>query len=173
MVAAPPLCATTVIEQWQRDRIQGLDEAWSRGLERMPELLQSVHATGPGHFGVAGRGILALVNEQRLRRILTRMLDEREFLSPFGRRPLPLSPGASLRVQRGESGVSRELSARRIRLRECSAANSNSRGPSGCRFTALIIRALLQYYLYYGDRFKIECPTGSGRLMNLFEVAGE
>ena len=51
--------------------------------------------------------------------------------------------------------------------------NSNWRGPIWMPVNALIIRALLHYYLYYGDNFKIECPTGSGNLMNLFEVARE
>src|SRR5271170_6321625 len=57
-------------------------------LKRMPELLDSIHPTGPGHFGYAERGIAALVNENRLRRILTRMLDENEFLSDYGIRAL-------------------------------------------------------------------------------------
>ena len=57
-------------------------ETWLKRMERMPELLQSVHATGKDSLGVNDRGILALVSEQRLRRILTRMLDENEFLSP-------------------------------------------------------------------------------------------
>jgi hypothetical protein len=51
--------------------------------------------------------------------------------------------------------------------------NSNWRGPIWFPVNALILRALLQYYLYYGDDFLIECPTGSGRMMNLFEVAQE
>jgi len=51
--------------------------------------------------------------------------------------------------------------------------NSNWRGPIWMPVNALIIRALLQFYLYYGDNFKVECPTGSGKLMNLFEVARE
>ena len=54
----------------------------------MPELREFIHETGPGHFGVAERGIMALVNQTRLRRILTRMLDENEFLSPYGIRAL-------------------------------------------------------------------------------------
>jgi hypothetical protein len=53
-------------------------------LNRMPELMASMHPTGPGHFGVNERGIAALVTLQRLRRILSRMLDENEFLSPYG-----------------------------------------------------------------------------------------
>src|SRR5690606_31297145 len=51
--------------------------------------------------------------------------------------------------------------------------NSNWRGPIGMPTNALVVRALLQYYGYYGDRFKVECPTGSGRLMTLYEVAEE
>ncbi len=51
--------------------------------------------------------------------------------------------------------------------------NSNWRGPIWMPVNALLIRALLQFYLYYGDNFKIECPTGSGKMMNLFEVAHE
>ena len=57
-------------------------------MQRMPELRESIHPTGPGHFGYAARGIAALVNPDRLRRILTRMLDENEFLSPYGIRAL-------------------------------------------------------------------------------------
>jgi len=51
--------------------------------------------------------------------------------------------------------------------------NSNWRGPIWMPVNVLIIRALIQYYLYYGDNFKIECPTGSGRMMNLFQVSEE
>ena len=58
----------------------------------MPELRESIHATGPGHLGYAERGIVALVNEEGLRRILTRMLDENEFLSPYGIRALSKIP---------------------------------------------------------------------------------
>jgi hypothetical protein len=61
----------------------------ARSKERaVPELRASLHATGPGHWGVANRGIFAIVNEDRLRRILTRTLDEKEFLSPYGVRAL-------------------------------------------------------------------------------------
>src|SRR2546430_6000768 len=54
-------------------------------LRRIPELKETIHPTGPGHFGVAERGIAALLNPKRLRRILTKMLDENEFLSPYGK----------------------------------------------------------------------------------------
>jgi hypothetical protein len=84
MVGLLPLCATTVVERCQRERVPKLTARTYERFRRMPELAASIHATGPGHFGVAERGILALVNEGRLRRILSRMLDENEFLSPYG-----------------------------------------------------------------------------------------
>src|SRR5208337_1935233 len=88
MVGLLPLCAVTVVEQWQRERVSRLTEHMFRRLQSMPELFASVHATGPDHHGVSGRGILALANEDRLRRILSRMLDENKFLSPYGIRSL-------------------------------------------------------------------------------------
>ncbi|GLI33767.1 MGH1-like glycoside hydrolase domain-containing protein [Desulforhabdus amnigena] len=173
MVGLLPLCATTVIEEWQRKQVPRVTESWLKRVKRMPELLESLHATGPGHWGVANRGILALVNQERLRRILTRMLDENEFLSPFGIRALSRYHmdhpyvfsvhGEEYRVQylpaESDSGMF--------------GGNSNWRGPIWMPVNALIIRALLSYYLYYGDNFKIECPTGSGKMMNLFEVSKE
>ena len=139
----------------------------------MPELRDSIHATGPGHFGVAERGIIALVNEDRLRRILTRMLDENEFLSPYGIR--------SLSRYHAEHPYVFSVDGQEYRVDYLPAesdtgmfgGNSNWRGPIWMPVNALIIRALLHYYSYYGDNFKIECPTGSGNLMNLFEVARE
>jgi len=173
MVGLVPLCATSVIEQWQRDRVEPLARTWQAHLQRMPELLESVHITGPGHRGVAERGILALVNEQRLRRILTRMLDEKEFLSPFGIR--------ALSRYHLEHPYEFDVGPQRYRVAYLPAesdtgmfgGNSNWRGPIWMPVNVLIIRALIQYYLYYGDNFRIECPTGSGKMMNLFEVSRE
>jgi len=173
MVGLLPLCATTVIEKWQRERVPRVMEHFMERVKRMPELLQYIHATGPGRQGVAERGIFALVNQERLRRILTKMLDENEFLSPYGIRALSRYHlehpykfwvhGEEFRVgylpAESDSGMF--------------GGNSNWRGPIWMPVNALIIRALLNYYLYYGDHFKVECPTGSGRMMNLFEVSKE
>jgi len=173
MVGLLPLCATTVVEKWQRDQVPRLTAALQDRLQRMPELRESIHETGPGHLGVAERGIMGLVNQTRLRRILTRMLDENEFLSPYGIRSLSRyhaehpyvfsAGGQEYRVSylpaESDSGMF--------------GGNSNWRGPIWMPVNALIIRALMHYFSYYGDNFKIECPTGSGNLMNLFEVAHE
>ena len=137
-------------------------------LRRMPELLKSVHPTGPGHFGVGDRGIIALVNPERLRRILTKMLDENEFLSPYGIRSLSKFHEQHSYVFQvgGQEYRVDYLPAESNTGMFC--GNSNWRGPIWMPVNALIIRALVNFYLYYGDDFKIECPTGSGKLMNLF-----
>src|SRR5206468_8095091 len=75
-------------EKSQREAIPETMKQLIERLRRMPELIKSIHPTGPGHFGVAERGIMALVTPDRLRRILTKMLDEDEFLSPYGIRSL-------------------------------------------------------------------------------------
>src|SRR6185503_11931506 len=72
MVGLLPLCATSVTEKWQRDRVPQAMAHLAERTRQMPELLQSIHPTGPGHYGVADRGILALVNPDRLRRILSK-----------------------------------------------------------------------------------------------------
>jgi Glycosyl hydrolase family 63 C-terminal domain len=173
MVGLLPLCATTVVERWQREQVPLLTARVFERFRRMPELRDSIHATGPGQFGVAERGILALVNEDRLRRILSRMLDENEFLSPYGIR--------ALSRYHAEHPYIFSVHGQEYRVNYLPAesdtgmfgGNSNWRGPIWMPVNVLLIRALMQYYSYYGDNFKIECPTGSGNMMNLFEVARE
>jgi hypothetical protein len=173
MVGLLPLCATTIIEPWQRAEVPRVVAHFAQRVGRMPELLEGIHPTGKGHLGHDERGIFAVVNAQRLRRILACMLDESEFLSPYGIRSLSRyhnehpyifnlegqAYGVGYLPAESDSGMF--------------GGNSNWRGPIWMPVNALIIRALLNFYLYYGDTFKIECPTGSGRLLNLFEVARE
>jgi hypothetical protein len=173
IVGLLPLCATTVIERWQRENMPQAMNSMLNRLTRIPELKDTMHPTGPGHYGVDDRGILAMVNPERLRRILTKMLDENEFLSPYGIRSLSKfheqhpfvfhAQGQEYRVDylpaESDSGMF--------------GGNSNWRGPIWMPVNTMIIRALLNFHMYYGDNFKIECPTGSGKMMNLFEVSQE
>ena len=116
---------------------------------------------------------MALVNEERLRRILTKMLDENEFLSPYGIR--------SLSKFHEQHPYTFDVQGQEFRVDYLPAesntgmfgGNSNWRGPVWMPVNIMLIRALQNYYLYYGDNFKIECPTGSGKMMNLFEVSKE
>jgi hypothetical protein len=173
MVGLLPLCATTVTESWQRERAPKTMASNEERRKKMPEVFESIHPTGPGHLGVAERGILALVNPERLRRILMRMLDEREFLSPYGIRSLSKFHEQNPFIFHVGSQEYRVSYLPGESDSGMFGGNSNWRGPIWLPVNALIIRALLNFYLYYGDGFKIECPTGSGRMMNLFEVAKE
>jgi hypothetical protein len=166
MVGLLPLCATTVTERTQREKMLKLTAQYQARLQQIPELREGFHPNGPGHYGVAERGIIGLVNTERLRRILARMLDDG--IHPLSRyhaeHPYVFTVhGQEYRVgylpAESDSGMF--------------GGNSNWRGPIWVPVNTLIIRALLHYFAYYGDNFKIECPAGSGRLMNLFEVAQE
>jgi len=173
MVGLLPLCATVVVEPRARERLPRLEAHVAERLKHMPELIGSIHPIGLQQRGVGDRGILALVNEERLRRILSRMLDENEFLSPHGIRSLSKVHKKYpyiFRVKDQEYRVDYQPAESTSGM---FGGNSNWRGPIWFPINVLIYRALLQYYLYYGDDFKVECPTGSGRLMNLYEVSQE
>lgn len=173
IVGLLPLCATTVLEPWQRERVPSLTAHFRERVRRVPELLETMHPTGPGHFGYGNRGMISPVRPDRLRRIMSKLLDENEFLSPFGIRSLSrwhLEHPYVFRAQGREYRVSYLPAESDTGM---FGGNSNWRGPIWMPVNALLIRALLQFYAYYGDSLKVECPTGSGRLMNLFEVARE
>jgi hypothetical protein len=171
MVGILPLCAVSIVPPEVIERAPGFIERARSFIGRHREFLANI--APPGKPGVKGRHLLSVLNEEKLRRVLSRMLDEERFLSPYGVRSLSrwhlehpyvfTVNGHEHKVQylpaESDSGMF--------------GGNSNWRGPVWMPVNALIIRALLTYFLYYGDNFKIECPTGSGNLMNLFEVAKE
>jgi hypothetical protein len=173
IVGLLPLCAATVAESWQRERVPRLVAQWQARVGRMPELMANIQPVGDQYLGQAGRSLFALVNSDRLRRILGRMLDEAEFLSPYGIR--------SVSRYHAEHPYVFDVHGQEYRVGYLPAesdtgmfgGNSNWRGPIWMPINMLLYRALLQFYAYYGDGFKVECPTGSGRLMTLFEVAQE
>jgi hypothetical protein len=171
MVGLLPLCAVTVFEGegiWKDPVVARRLHAF---LKARPELSAYIH--DPVKPGYKGRKLAAILNENKLRRILEKMLDENEFFSSYGIRalsryhadhPYAVNVGdADYRVgylpAESDTGMF--------------GGNSNWRGPIWMPVNALIIRALLQYYSYYGNDFTIECPTGSGRKMNLYQVAQE
>jgi hypothetical protein len=105
--------------------------------------------------------------------VLATLLDENEFLSPYGIRALSRSHADHPFVFHAGGEAHRVSYLPAESDSGMFGGNSNWRGPIWMPVNALIIRALLNYYLYYGDAFKIECPTGSGRFMTLYEVAEE
>jgi hypothetical protein len=171
MVGLLPLCAVTVFEGRLRKRYPELAHRFQRFLAARPELTSFIH--DPARTGVGGRLLGSVLNESKLRRVLATMLDEREFLSPYGIR--------SLSRYHAEHPYAFRAGDQEYRVSYLPAesdsgmfgGNSNWRGPIWMPVNALIIRALLQYYAYYGDGFTVECPTGSGRQMTLYQVAEE
>jgi hypothetical protein len=170
MVGLLPLCAATVFPADVAQRFPKLMARMEEFLKRNPDLRRLLVPPGNGQ---TGRPLLALLDEKKLRRVLSRMLDEREFLGPGGIRSLSrhhLDHPYVLHL--GEH----EYEVRYLPAESDSGmfgGNSNWRGPVWMPVNALIIRALLQFYQFYGDSFRIEFPTGSGRELTLFEVAHE
>ncbi len=169
MVGLLPLMAVTVFPREVFAKLPKFSARARQFLMRHPELVGSIHL--PDQPGYDGRLMLSIANEQKLRRILTRMLDEAEFLSDYGIRALsryhkdhPYSfyhEGQEYKVEYlpGDSNTG------------MFGGNSNWRGPIWMPVNFLLVRALLLLYGYYGDSFTIECPTGSGHYKTLFEVS--
>jgi hypothetical protein len=171
MVGLLPLCAATTYEGKTLRQYHEYAQQFQVFLDARPELLQSIH--DPRKPGWEDRRLAAILDETKLRRVLSRMLDENEFLSPYGLRALSryhADHPFSLHVEGREYGVGYLPAESDSGM---FGGNSNWRGPIWMPVNALIIRALLQYFSYYGPNFTVECPTGSGRQMNLYEVAAE
>jgi hypothetical protein len=138
-----------------------------------PKFANAISLESALNDGANGTRLCDVMNEAQYRRVLSKMLDESEFLGPYGIRsisryhldhPYVLNfHGQEFRVQylpaESDSGLF--------------GGNSNWRGPVWMPINILIIRLLINLYQYYGNDFRVECPTGSGRMMNLFEVAQE
>ena len=166
-----PLCASTVIDPEVLDRVPALRRRLATLVEERRDLLRTI--APPDRPGVAGRLLLSVVDERKLRRLLATLLDEREFLSPYGIR--------SLSRYHAEHPYLVSVDGREYRVAYQPAesdsslfgGNSNWRGPVWMPVNVLLVRALLNLHVYYGDGFTVECPTGSGRHVTLFGVAKE
>jgi hypothetical protein len=169
VVGLIPFCAVTVYDNQLRDKTPELFPRAAAFLNAHPELTAFIH--DPAEPGYADRRLGAVLNEEKLRRVLSRMLDEREFLSPFGIRSLSHYHAGHPYVFRYGNETDQVSYLPAESDSGMFGGNSNWRGPIWMPINGLIIRALLQYYAYYGNDFLIECPTGSGRRMNLYQVA--
>ena len=171
MVGLLPFCAVTIFERKISGKYPEVGRTVREYLQVRPELMAFIH--DPLKPGYKERLLGSILNEANLRRVLTIMLDENEFLSPFGIRALSRihqDQPFTYRVGDQEYRVSYLPGDSDSGM---FGGNSNWRGPIWMPVNMLIVRALLQYHLYYGTSFTIECPTGSGKQMNLYEVAEE
>jgi hypothetical protein len=171
MVGLIPLFAVETLDPELLDRLPGFKRRLEWFLAYRPELAALV-----SHWSVVGRGdrrLLSLLRGHRMKRLLKRMLDPGEFLSPFGVRALSRAHDAQPYVYRHDD---MDLIVR-YQPAESDAAlfggNSNWRGPIWFPVNFLIIESLQKFRHYYGDDFRVECPTGSGQFLNLEQVANE
>ena len=174
MVGLLPLCASTVLEPTgvlaKSPRVKELVETFKR---RHPDVLKHIAPADEKFIGYGGRRLMSVCNKKKIERILAYMLDENEFFGPYGIR--------SLSKYHLEHPFVFHLSGQEYKVQYLPAesntgmfgGNSNWRGPVWMPVNGLLLRALLNLYQFYGDDFKVECPTGSGKYMTLYEVAME
>jgi len=173
IVGLLPLCAVMIFEPGTvapHARMRELVELFQK---RHPEVLKQISVEEDGFVGYGGRRLTSVCNKKKLESILRYMLDENEFLSPYGIRSLSkyhLEHPFTFYLQRQEYRVQYLPAESNTGM---FGGNSNWRGPIWMPVNILIVRALLTMYPFYGDDFKVECPTGSGRYMTLYEVAAE
>jgi hypothetical protein len=173
MVGLLPLCACTVVEADVATRYPKLMELIELFKKHHPDVVSHVAPTDKGFLGYKDRRLLSIVNKQKLERVLGYLLDESEFLGPHGIRSLSryhLDHPYSFWAGGNEYKVQYLPAESNTRM---FGGNSNLRGPVWMPVNLLILRALLNLYTFHGDEFKVECPTGSGRYMTLFQAAEE
>jgi hypothetical protein len=173
LVGLLPLCASTVFEGDSVTRHPKLMEMIALFRTRHPELMSQVAPTDEGFIGYKGRRLLSILNKKKLERVLAYLFDEQEFLGPHGIRSLSrFHQEHPFRFWAGHQ----EFSVHYLPAESNTGmfgGNSNWRGPVWMPVNALIVRALLNLYVFYGDDFKVECPTRSGNYVTLFDAAHE
>jgi hypothetical protein len=171
MVGLIPLFAVETLEPQLLEQLPGFRRRLEWFVDHRPDLIGNVSCMRtPGR---AERRLLSIVDRDRLRRVLRVMLDEKEFLSPYGVRALSQvhrEHPFTLPVNGAEYRVDYEPAESTTGL---FGGNSNWRGPIWFPMNYLIIESLQKFHHYLGDDYKVECPTGSGQMMTLWEVAAE
>ncbi len=166
-----PLYAVEVLEPEAVDELPGFKRRMQWFLDNVPNVPHHIEMTQTSAHGI--RRQLSIVSRRKLVRILHYMLDEREFLAPHGIRSLSKFHARNpyvLTIDSQDYRVGYDPAESSSGL---FGGNSNWRGPVWIPLNFLLIESLQRFHYYYGDDFKVECPTGSGRMMTLWEVAEE
>jgi hypothetical protein len=171
IVGLAPLFAVTTLESEIFEQFPGFRKRTEWFMQNRPDLVRNLACLEM--TGVADRRLLAIAGPNQLRQILEKMLDESKFLGPFGIRALSKFHAEHpymLNIDGNEYQIDYEPAESTTGL---FGGNSNWRGPVWFPINYLIIESLQTYHHYLGDGFKVECPTGSGQMMSLLEVANE
>jgi hypothetical protein len=172
IVGLMPLAAATVVPASVRTEFPELITDTAEFLDRHPAVKAAMWGHGR-QVTEAGPALFALFDETRIRRILARMLDEDEFLGPHGIRSVSRYHAGHPYVIKVDGQVYQVAYRPAESDTGMFGGNSNWRGPVWMPINFMLIRALLNLHVFYGDEFTVECPTGSGRQCTLYEVAGE
>ncbi|HUI76301.1 MAG TPA: hypothetical protein VLY24_00260 [Bryobacteraceae bacterium] len=171
IVGLIPLFAVETIEPRVCNRLKGFTRRMEWFIENRADLTGNVACMDEP--GLGERRLLSIVDHNQLRQVLKVMLDEREFLSPYGIRgisALHREHPFVFRINGNEYRVDYEPGESTTGL---FGGNSNWRGPIWLQVNYLIIESLQKFYHYLGDSYRVECPTGSGRMLTLWEVAAD
>jgi hypothetical protein len=171
MVGLIPLFAVETLEPEVVDRLPGFQRRMQWFIENSPEVPGLIDMSQRSPQGV--RRLLSLANPKQLVRVLRYMLDEREFLSPGGIRALSKFHQEHPYVFYANGQESRVDYEPAESTSGLFGGNSNWRGPVWFPTNFLLIESLQKFHHYFGDSLKVECPTGSGRMQTLWEVAAE
>ncbi|MCI0612998.1 glucosidase [bacterium] len=171
MVGLIPLFAVETLESDVLDELPGFKKRLEWFIDHRPDLTKNLACMRT--TGLKERRLLSIVDRERLRRVLKVMLDENEFFSPYGIRAVSRFHKDNpyiLNVKGSEHRVDYEPAESSTGL---FGGNSNWRGPIWFPVNFLLIESLQKFHYYLGDDYKVECPTGSGQMMTLWEVASE
>jgi hypothetical protein len=172
LVGLMPLLAVETIEPELLDAMPGFKERLEWYLANRPDLASLIsrwHQPGEGE-----RRLISLTRGHRMKCLLRRMLDPNEFLSDYGVRSLSKFHGQHPYVLQGADGAVRTVRYDPGEAQtDMFGGNSNWRGPVWLPINYLLIESLQKFHHYYGDDFKVECPTGSGRFLTLNEIAND
>jgi hypothetical protein len=170
LVGLMPLIAVETIGQTTLDQLGGFARSIDWLLSHRPNLASNIASIQVPGYGSAH--LFAMPTEERLRRVLSYMLDEDEFLSPYGIRSLSKVHETPYEIALGGERFSIQYWAGESHS-GLFGGNSNWRGPIWFPINYLLIEALRKYHRYYGKGFKVECPTRSGNQLTLDEIANE
>jgi hypothetical protein len=172
MVGLIPLFAVEVLEPELLERLPGFRRRMEWFLKQRPDL-HALVSHWESDSGVGHRRLLSLLRGSRMKALFRRLFDETEFLSPYGVRamsrvhlehPFRFEHGGQEFVVQYTAGASNT---------GLFGGNSNWRGPIWMPVNYLLIESMQRFHHYYGDDFRIECPTGSGRFVTILEAANE
>jgi Glycosyl hydrolase family 63 C-terminal domain len=171
MVGLIPLFAVETLEPELLARLPDFKRRLEWFVDNRPDLTENLACMRT--HGAGERRLLSIVNRDQLRRVLQYMLDEQEFFSPYGIRAVSRCHREhpyTLNVNGMEHRVDYEPGESSTGL---FGGNSNWRGPIWFPVNFLLVESLQKFHHYLGDDFKVECPTGSGKMLTLWEAAEE